>query len=164
MRTAGLALGLAFAAAIQPALAGQVRTVRLRWADLPGAIDGRQVSIKTVAGTTRKGRVQAVENDAIVLENKKAPRVDRISIAEIRVTEYLGNGRRIGKLLGGTAGLLFGLAGAAAIGMREGSAHRTSDKVLAGTLGAGGLPLGLLGGYFLGRLTDKEVTVIQIIP
>jgi uncharacterized protein with ACT and thioredoxin-like domain len=42
--------------------------------------------------------------------------------------------------------------------------HKGRDKVLAGILAVGGLPLGLLAGYLLGRQIDKEVTVIRIIP
>jgi hypothetical protein len=67
-------------------------------------------------------------------------------------------------MIGGAAGLLGGLIGAVAVGMDETSSHKGRDKVVAGILAVGGLPLGLLAGYFLGRQLDKEVTVIRIIP
>jgi hypothetical protein len=61
-------------------------------------------------------------------------------------------------------GLLGGIIGGVAVGMNETSAHKGRDKVVAATLMIGGLPAGLAGGYYLGRLADREVTVIRIIP
>jgi hypothetical protein len=54
--------------------------------------------------------------------------------------------------------------GAVAIGLKEDTAHKDRNKVLAGAAGLGGLPAGLICGYLLGRQADKEVTLIRIIP
>ncbi len=146
-----------------PGFAAESHVIRLRWVDVAQMIPGKQVSVLTVDGAAHKGRVRTVETDTIVFEKDRTPAVPRASVAEIRMTEYNGDGRRFGKMVGGITGLMFGLIGAAVIGMKEGSAHRTGDKVAAVTLAVGGLPLGMAGGYMLGRLADKEVTVIRII-
>lgn len=164
MKGIGVFLILALLVTGQPSVAADTHPVRLRWVDLGGLIQGKQASVTTADGSTRKGRVRAVEDNAILFENSKTPPVDRTKVAELRMVEYVGNGRSRGKFLGGMVGLVAGLVGAAAIGSKEGSGHRTGDKVLAGTLGIGGFPLGLAAGYLLGRQADKQVTVIHIIP
>lgn len=155
---------LAAAVAVQPVLAADPVVITLKWAQIDRLVNGKQVTVTARDGSTRKGRVRAVDADGITFEDTRAPRVVRADVTEIRVTEYVGNGRRFGKMFGGLAGLMIGLPAAAVIGMREGSGKRTGDKVLIGVLGIGGLPLGILAGYLIGRQIDKEVTVIRIIP
>ena len=147
-----------------PAFAGQTRSVRLRWADLDALIRGRQVSVSTTGGATHKGTVRAIDADSLSLTGGSNPRLPRAEIAEIRVTAFNGNGRHFGMKVGGALGLLGGLVGAVAVGLDETSTHKGRDKVVAGILAVGGLPLGLLTGYLLGRQADKEITVIRIIP
>jgi hypothetical protein len=163
-RAVSLALALLLLGCQQFATAAEVRTVRLRWEGLGGMIGGRKVSVRTIDGARHKGRVQAVDADAILFEKGRNRRVARTSVAEIRMTEYAGNGRRWGKLIGGAVGLMAGLLGAVAVGLKEDTSHKDRNKALATVLAVGGLPAGLLGGYYLGRLADKEITVIQIIP
>jgi hypothetical protein len=146
------------------AFARQTRSVRMSWADLDNLIRGQRVSLSTTGGTTLKGTVRAIDADSLSLTGGSNPRLRRAEITEIRVTEFTGNGRHFGKLAGGAVGLLGGLIGAVAVGMDETSSHKGRDRVLAGMLAAGGLPLGLLAGYFLGRQIDKEVTIIRIVP
>ena len=146
------------------AFGGQTKSVRMRWADLDNLIRAQRVSVSTTGGATHKGTVRAIDADSLSLAGGAHPRLLRAEITEIRVTEFAGNGRRAGKMIGGAAGLLGGLIGAVAVGMDETSSHKDRDKVVAGILAVGGLPLGLLAGYFLGRQIDKEVTVIRIIP
>jgi hypothetical protein len=66
--------------------------------------------------------------------------------------------------MGGALGLAIGLVSARAIGLSEGSANSTGDKIAVGVLAVGGLPLGLLVGDYLGKQADKQVTIIHIVP
>jgi len=146
------------------AFAGQTKSVRMRWADLDNLIRGQRVSLSTTDGKSYKGKVQAFDADSLSLTGGSNPRLRRMEIAEIRLTAFAGNGRRFGKLVGGAIGLMAGLLGAVVFGMNETSAHKDRDKVLAGIVGIGGFPIGLLTGYLLGRQIDKEVTIIRIVP
>ena len=125
-------------------------------------VRGKQVTVTTVQGAKHKGRVAEADADSLSLE--KAPRIPRPQVAEIRLVEYAGGGRRIGKLLGGAFGFLGGILAAVAVGMDETSSHKDRDKAVATVCAIGGLPGGLVGGYYLGRLADREVTILRIIP
>lgn len=164
MRYLGLLLAALLVVPEPLTFAGQTRSVRMRWADLDALIRGQRVSVSTTGGTTHKGTVQVIDADSLSLTGGSNPHLPRPEITEIRMTAFTGNGRHLGKRIGGAAGLLGGLIGAVAIGMDETSSHKGRDKVLAGILAVGGLPLGLLAGYLLGRQIDKQVTVIRIIP
>ena len=146
------------------AFAGQTKSVRMRWTDLDTLIHGQRVSSSTTGGKSYKGKVRAFDADSLSLTGGANPRLRRVEIAEIRLTVFAGNSRHFGKLVGGAIGLVAGLIGAVAVGMDETSAYKERNKVLAGVVGGGGLPIGLLTGYLLGRQIDKEVTVIEIIP
>lgn len=148
----------------QLAVAGEAQAVRLRWADLGGLVNGKTVWVSTTDGSTHKGRVLAVEAEGISLEGGKTARIARASVAEIRLIDYVGNGRYIGKMVGGAVGLTAGLLGMVAVGMKEDFEHKDRNKALAAGFAVSGLPLGLLGGYYLGKRADREVTVIRIIP
>jgi hypothetical protein len=164
MRSISLLLVSLLVVAEPLAFAGQTKAVRMRWGDLDNLIRGQRVSVSTSGGATYRGTVRAFDSESLSITGGSNPRLRRAEIAEVRLTEFAGNGRHLGKLIGGAAGLLGGLTGAVAIGMDETSTHKGRDKVVAGILAVGGLPIGLLAGYFLGRQIDKEVTVIRIIP
>jgi hypothetical protein len=162
MRNARLFL-MALLLSTQAAPAARTSTVQMRWDDAIHLVRGRTAEIVTASGAKRKGRVAAADAGSISLEAPGAP-IARTDVAEIRLVQYLGNGRSIGKKLGGAVGLLGGVIAAVAVGMNETSSHKDRDKAVAALCIAGGLPGGLAGGYFLGRLADKETTVIRIIP
>jgi len=143
--------------------AASTRSVQLRWEDLERVIGGKNVSVESNTGAVHKGRVRIVANDSILLEGRN-PSVKRDDAKEMRFMEYVGNGRRIGRRLGGALGLTIGLVSPAAIGLSEGSANSTGDKIAVGVLAVGGLPLGLLAGDYLGKQADKQVAVIHIVP
>ncbi len=148
----------------QACLAGDAGAVTLKWADAGRLIQGKQVSVALAAGGVRKGRITSFDAESIAFEKGNPARVNRKDIKEIKLVDFQGSGRRIGKLLGGAVGLLGGIIGAVAVGMDETSTHKSRDKAVAATLIVGGLPAGLAGGYYLGRLADREVTIIRIIP
>ncbi len=147
----------------QSVLAAETRSVSLPWRELGGMIAGREITVKTPAGQGYKGRASRVDDAAIYFESGRTLRLARADVAEIRLVDYDGNGRRIGKLAGGALGLMLGLGIAAALGMREGS-NEPGKKAYIYAIAIGGLPGGLAGGYYLGRLADKQVTVIRVIP
>jgi hypothetical protein len=91
------------------AFAGQSKSVRMCWADLDSLIRGRRVSVSTAGGTTCNGTVRAIDSDSLSLTGGANPRLRRVEITEIRVTEFTGNGRHFGKLAGGAVGLPLGL-------------------------------------------------------
>jgi hypothetical protein len=148
---------LAFGQAI---LAGESRAVQLKWADATQLVLGKQVVVLTAAHRY-KGRAVAADAGSLSLEKATIRRVD---VAEIRLVEYVGNGRHIGKLVGGGTGLLAGIIGGVAVGLDETGTHKERDKALAVTSIVAGLPAGLAAGYFLGRLADKQTTILRIIP
>jgi hypothetical protein len=57
-----------------------------------------------------------------------------------------------------------GLVGAVAVGLNETSSHKDQNRAVAALLAIGGLPVGLITGYLLGRQADKEVIIIRIVP
>lgn len=150
--------------AAQAAPAARTSTVQMRWNDAIDLVRGRTAEIVTTSGAKHKGKVAGADADSISLEKTPGAAIPRKDIAEIRLVQYAGNGRSIGKKLGGAVGLIGGLIAAVAVGMNETSTHKGRDKVVATLCIVGGLPGGLAGGYFLGRLADKETTVIRIIP
>ncbi len=65
------------------ALAGQTKSVRMRWADLDNLIRAQRVSVSTTAGTTHKGTVRAFDTDSLSLTGGSNPRLRRLEITEI---------------------------------------------------------------------------------
>jgi len=146
------------------ALASDAQAVRLRWSDAGDLVRGKRITVITTGGATYKGTVRVFYPDFLALAGGSEPRIRRAEIAEIRLTEYVGNGRRMGRRLGGAIGLAGGLRTAVVVGLDETSTHKGRDKAVAAVLAAGWITLGLLAGHYIGRQADKEVTVIRIIP
>lgn len=140
--------------------AAEPHAVRMRWEDISGLISGEKVVLYEESRSLR-GRVTAVDPTGISLDRGR--RAARAAVQRIRLTRYAGNGRHAGKMIGGLAGLLIGITGAAAIGLQEGSGSDSGKKAAVIALGAGGLPAGMFLGYFLGRKADEEVLLIEII-
>jgi hypothetical protein len=144
-----------------PFWAGEAKAVRMRWTDAGELILGKRVAVMTVRGEVVKGLVRTVEPGAILLDKGSVSRPD---ITEIHLIEYAGNGRHIGKLVGGAVGLMGGLLGAAAYGLKEDAANKDRNKALSVLFAVAGLPAGLAAGWLLGRRADREVTLIRVIP
>ena len=143
--------------------AADTRSVQLHWEELPGVIGGKKVFIRSTTGAVSTGHVRTVDSGEIVFEGRNPP-VKRKEVAEIRMTEYAGNSRHIGRRIGGAIGLIAGLVSAAAIGLSEGSGSSAGAKTAAVALAVGGLPAGLLLGDYLGKQADKQITIIHIAP
>jgi hypothetical protein len=154
-------------------LSAETVHIRMAWIDLEPMIRGHNVIVRT-SGASLRGRALMVEKDSLLLEVRKTsdaaayPKgrtsVPRAAIQEITLVQYVGNGRRIGKFIGGALGLTFGLLAAVAIGFKENPETVGRRKVFIAILVPGSLIGGLLGGYLLGRLADREITVIEVIP
>jgi hypothetical protein len=164
MKSLSLLLTLLLLTSSQSSFAAETKTLRMRWTDVGALVQGKNVTVLTTGGAKYKGRVVAFDAGSLSFENPRTPRVNRSEIAEVRLIDYAGNGRRFGRLVGGALGLVLGLVGAVVIGMNETSSHKDRDKVLAGIMAVGGLPLGMLAGHFIGRRADREVTIIRVIP
>jgi len=134
--------------------------VSMRWDDLGPMIRNQRVEVRSDTGWV-KGRAVRTEPDRMILENATIRR-DRIS--EVKVVQYSGEARRLGKFLGGAVGLVGGLLGALAIGLQESPPPSMGEKAAAGALAVGGLPGGMLAGYLIGRALDRKVTLIRVIP
>lgn len=144
----------------QPLAAG-TSTISLRRQEAGAIIRGKKVTVIPNSGAKKSGLVIGIEPDITLEESGAIPWAD---IKEIRLIEYSGEGRRIGKMIGGAVGLMGGILGAVAVGMDETSAHKGRDKAVATVSVIGGLPTGLVLGYLAGRRADKGTTLITIAP
>ena len=164
MRPRILALVLAAVITCPFAAHADGRAVRLKWQDAASLARGRTAIVTTTGGAKRKGRIANFTPEAILFEDSKKGTVPRPDVAEIRVVDYVGNGRHVGKMLGGAAGLLAGLLTAAVVGLDEAAGNQDRNKAIAVVSVVGGLPAGMIGGYLLGRRLDKQVTIVRILP
>jgi hypothetical protein len=117
----------------------------------------------TVEGTfsAARGRVVAVDPAGIDLE--RGQRLPREAVKRIRLVRHVGNGRALGRRIGGAAGLLLGVAGAAVIGLKQEWRSTSAQKAVTVALAAGGLPAGLIIGHMFGRKADEQDVWIELI-
>ncbi len=158
----------------QSAWAADAARVRIAWQDLDPLVRGERVRIETRAGVSLEGRAITVDRDSLVVDVRRSSKpdlypkgrtsIERASVVQIRVTRYVGNGRKFGETVGGAAGLAAGLAGAVAIGFEENPETVGRRKVMIGVLVPAAIVGGLVTGWLLGRVADREVTLIEIIP
>jgi len=133
------------------------------WIELPSLV-GSEIRFATAMGTTIRGRLTAVESDALVVQIKSTS--DKVGYpkgrcviprAEVRVFEVRSRTSRyrvIGTVTGAALGL--GLGGLAAIHTDSGAAAIASFAAITG----GVTP----AGYFLGVAADNHWTTIVIRP
>lgn len=167
-------LSLVLACPHNTAWAADPVRVHITWQDLEPLVRGEHVRIETADGVSLEGRAIKVDQDSLVVEVRRSSKpgvypkgrasVERSSVARIKVIRYIGNGRKIGKTIGGAAGLAAGLTGAVAIGFEENPDTAGRRKVAIALLIPGAIIGGLLAGWLLGRAADREVTLIEIIP
>jgi uncharacterized protein YcfJ len=131
------------------------RTLQLKWNQLAPLLTGEKVVVHLEGGGRVNGRVAAVQPEGLVLKGHDQ-KVARNSIRELRLMHMRARGRIIGTV----TGLLGGLAIAGGIA----STHLFSGGNgvnVAIVAAAVGLPV---AGYFIGKASDRQETLIQILP
>jgi hypothetical protein len=167
-RRISAAMLLAAMLAGQPVARAESAPVELKWSELSSHIQGRDIELILPDGTSLAGSVEAIREDALVLNvhhtsNSQAHPagnavVRRESVSVVLLHESRGKwGRSIGVVLGTLTGLAVGGA-VLAEGARIHSAAG-GTAVLLGITGAG-----TLAGYYLGKSADRRATQFKVIP
>jgi outer membrane lipoprotein SlyB len=142
------------------------RPLELKWGELSPIIGGQRVQLVLPGGTTIKGEAIAVREEALVMDvkgtsNAKAyPKgsatIPRASVTLIQVERRRGAwGRKLGTVVGVLCGVVLGGYVAAV----------TADSAGAGIATFLGIAsAGTVGGYYVGKRLDKQVTLIKIVP
>lgn len=131
------------------------RTLQLKWNQLAPLLTGEKVVLRLENGERLNSRVAAVEADGLVLK-RHDQRVARNSIRELRLVHMRARGRIIGTVGGLVGGLAIGMAIAVSRFWNAGNGTAAASLAVAV-----GLPV---GGYFIGKMTDRQETVIQVMP
>ena len=142
------------------------RPLELKWGELSPIIGGQQVQLVLPEGTAIQGEAIAVREEALVMDvkstsNAKAyPKgsatIPRASITLIQVERRRGSwGRKIGTVVGVLSGVMLGSYVTV-------KANPSAGPGIANFLGIASA--GTVGGYFVGRGIDKQVTLIKIVP
>jgi hypothetical protein len=141
------------------------RTFRLEWRDLDRMVHGKNIDVTLPSGIRLKGRVMAIEQDAMTLDvsktsNKRAYPKGRSVVPRAEVTRFRLARREehrwsaIGAGIGGAIGVM------AAIGVAQ---VPVSDGAKAGAAGlAVAIPTAI--GFGLGWGADHESVDIIVVP
>ena len=142
------------------------RPLELKWGELSAIIVGHRVQLVLPDATAIKGEAIAVREEALVMDvkgtsNAKAyPKgsasIPRASVTLIQVERRRGSwGRRLGTVVGVLSGVVVGTYVAAV----------TADSAGAGIATFLGIAsAGTVGGYYVGKELDRQVTRIKIVP
>jgi hypothetical protein len=131
------------------------RTLQLKWNQLAPLLTGEKVVLRLENGERVKSRVASVRPDGLVLKRHDQT-VVRTSIRELRLMHMRARGRIIGTVAGLAGGLAIATAVAATHLFSGGNGVNAAIVVAAV-----GLPV---AGYFLGQVSDRQETLIQILP
>jgi hypothetical protein len=148
-----------------------LRPMELKWSELDSVISGHAVELTLPGGARVKGDVAAVREDALAIDVRKTsdakayPKggttIPRASVTTLRLERSRGHwGRILGPLGGSVAGALLG-------GYITNAVTDQRDLANLGKVGFVGLVSGVAGGvagYYLGRVADRKVIVIRIMP
>ena len=143
----------------------QSKPLELKWNELSSIIAGHRVEISLAGNATVQGEAVAVRQDSLVIDVAKASgpkpysagnaEIPRSDVGLIRVQRMRGSwGRTLGTIIGVVAGL--GGGGYAASRTDSGGA---AVVVLVAVTSAAAV-----GGYCVGRILDRSVTLIRIVP
>jgi hypothetical protein len=140
---------------------------RLKWDQL-STIVGKTVSVVMPDAAIISGTATAVEADALLVRVAKTTNVKtcprgsacRVPRATLRGMEMRTKTSRY-RIIGTTAGLVAGLAGAGAVLAIGGSAKNNNKAAAAG---AGIVGVFFASGYLVGNAYDRRSTTIEIIP
>jgi hypothetical protein len=134
--------------------------VAVRWDELRNMVADARVEVFTSTGTI-KGRVRATDDQSMTVGREIVHRND---VSRVKITRYVGNGRKIGRGIGFVTGMVFGLIALVAIGMDETSTDSKSTKQAKAVSAWLGTWAGAtIGGWLLGRLADREVTEVRVL-
>ena len=161
-----LAILLAVALAIPFAASAESRPIELQWGELGSRLQGHDIDLVMPDGTALRGEVEAVREDALVLNVKKTSNskahpkgnglIPRSSVSTLSIQESRGRwGRTVGVTLGALTGMVLG-GYVAATNTRSASAGLSAFLALSGA--------GTLTGYFLGKSADGRVTYVRVVP
>lgn len=140
--------------------------IELKWSELSFHIQSHDIELVLPDGTSLNGEVEAVREDALVLNVKSTsaavahPKgnavIPRDSVRMLSVKESRGKwGRKIGVALGSITGATLG-GYVAATNANSSAAELTTFLVITGA--------GTLTGYFLGKSADRRVKHIRVVP
>lgn len=146
--------------------AAAANEVQLRWTELGAIAIGHDVRLALPGGTVLRGEVQAIRDDSLVMvvtktSDKKAfPKgqnsIPRTSVTVVEIMKVRGIG---GRVIGTTTGVIGGLIISGEIIAHSNVSEGPATAVLlVGTVGT------IVAGYFAGRLLDRRVTRIRVIP
>jgi len=161
-----VALMVAVTLASQSMAIAETAPVELKWSELSFHVQGRDITLVLPDGASVSGEVEAVREDALVLNIKKTsssnahPKgnavIARASVSVLSLKETRGKwGRTVGVALGTITGA--GLGGYVAVnGSQSAGAGLTTFIAITAA--------GTLAGYFLGKTADGRGKLIRIIP
>jgi uncharacterized protein YcfJ len=142
------------------------RPLELKWGELSPIIGGQQVQLVLPEGTAIQGEAIAVREEALVMDVKRTSNakaypkgsatIPRASVTLIQVERRRGSwGRKLGTVVGVLSGVVLGGYVVA----------ETAHSVGAGTgVFLGIASAGTVGGYYVGKGLDRQVTLIKIVP
>jgi hypothetical protein len=153
----------------QPKTSGPEKHYRLEWGDLAGMIADQKVSMVLPDAAHLQGRVLGVEPEALVLDITKTsdrrahPKghasIPRASVSVLRLTKPGGH---VWQIVGGTLGTVGGLVlgvFVAAYGLSNSAGEAAVGAVILGSAAIGGA-----AGWWGGRVSDRRVIVITVVP
>ena len=136
--------------------------LKLRWQDLPRTLEGQKVRIIQRDQRVISGLLDSIGPDALVLNSRSGKSsIARDTVATIEKRGKIVRSRRrfVDTAIGaGVGAVILGIA--VTYTNNEGGVN--SDKIVgfSGAAAAGTTALG----YFAGRISDSDKTVIQIVP
>jgi len=157
-----LAQNVGFARQASPVTHHQTQ---ITWNELGILVVGQQISTVLPDGTRLQGEALAVRPESLLLDVHKSSKkklhgvgqseIPRTAIGEIRVIRPQGAAMRVlGGVLGAAGGALSSTAFAVA-----------ADSTAAFVVGLAVLtPLAAVGGYYAGKMADRRVTRLGILP
>jgi hypothetical protein len=147
--------------------AGDSAFVTLHWNELSPYVEGRKVALVLPGGTAIEGKARKADAAGLHLQvtktsDRKSLRkgeqvIPRESVSVLEATRYRKWGR-----------ILCTVGGAAAVGLAMAARNIDTSEgaavILVPAVTAGGMAGAGVGGYYLGKRIDRQVTEIRIVP
>ncbi len=151
------------------AWAGGPKEVTLSWDALAPAITGKKVALVLPDGTSIQGKVRGVDPAGLQIKISKTsdkrgqPKglhtIPKQSVSVLNVTDY----RKLGRVLC-TAGTLAALAPILALGASDSSIQEGPAVVVVPSVAVAGTAGLAVGGYYVGKAIDKQITLVRVTP